>query len=750
VTTVGTPTDERDDSPSAQVGRWFKEFDACRKREAAFLKQGKEVLDIYEGGKDDDKGVSTSAPFNIVFSNTETLLPAIYSAVPRPVVQRRFKDDDPIGKAAAQAGQRGLEFILDTNMEGYETIDDGLAHATLNGLLPGRGGCSVKYDADLAQAPAKEGEEPVEVLQSELVCVETTQWDRVLYGYATKWSQVPWIAYAQDIDKAEATRLFGQAVAGKLVYSDSESVGRADESKEAKAESHRGERKTVRIYQIWDKDGGKKVLYVSEGYKDGYLKEEDDPLGLTGFFNCPKPIQFIRKTHTLVPTAPYRLYASQARELNELTRRIKNVCRAIKAKGIYDGELGDDLKKLMEADDNELVPADKSASLAAEKGLQNAIWFLPLEQLIATLVQLYNAREQCKQVIYEITGISDIVRGSSKASETLGAQEIKTQWGTLRLKRYQKEVQRYSRDLLRMMLELAAKKFSEETWAKMTGLPFLLSAKYNELTALMQTMQQQLALQPPAPPSVPGQPAPGAGMPGAPPAPQNPLLAQMEQIKAQLQAPQWTQVLDVLRNDLQRAYRVDIETNSTVEPEAVEDQKAIAELMAALGQYLQSVGPLVINGAMPFQAAQAMLLAITRRFRFGSEVEDSIKAMQPPKPPDDSGEAQKQALQQQQQMAEQQLQMKQQQSEMQLQKQAMSAEMQHKQRELDLSLREMELQGQMKLFQMQQQLAQKQMQLQAGQDSLNLDAQKQDLDAKHREIKMAQKESAKKKEAVPA
>ena len=248
MTTVGTPTDERDESPSAQVGRWFKEFDACRKREAAFLKQGKEVLDIYEGGKDNEDGVSTMAPFNIVFSNTETLLPAIYSSVPRPVVQRRFKDDDPIGKAAAQTGQRGLEFILDTNMEGYETVDDGLAHSTLNALLPGRGGCSVKYDADMAQAPAKEGEEPVDVLQWELVCVETSPWNKVLYGYATKWSQVPWIAYEKDIDKAEATRLFGQAVAEKLVYSDSESVGRADQSKAEKAEPHRGERKTVRIH----------------------------------------------------------------------------------------------------------------------------------------------------------------------------------------------------------------------------------------------------------------------------------------------------------------------------------------------------------------------------------------------------------------------------------------------------------------------------------------------------------------------
>ncbi len=719
---------DKEKQPSAQVGRWFKELEACKKREGDFRKQGQEILDIYDACKAD------GVPFNILFSNTETLLPAIYSSVPRPVVERRFRDDDPIGKAAAQAGKRVLEFLLDTNVEGYETFDEGMRHATLDALLPGRGSCAVKYDATMNQAQAAEGEEPVEVMESELVCIETSTWNRVWYGYAKKWSQVPWIAYEKDIDKTEATRLFGSQVAEKLAYTDSESVGGDDKSKEAKAESHRGERKTARIYQIWDKDGGKRVLYVSEGYKEGYLKEEDDPLGLTGFYNCPRPIQFIEKTHTLVPTAPYRLYESQAKELNELTRRIKNICRAIKAKGIYDSELGDDLKKLMDADDNELVPADKSSSLAAEKGLQNAIWFLPIEQLIATLIQLYQAREQCKQVIYEITGISDIVRGASKASETLGAQEIKTQWGTLRLKRLQREVQRYSRDLLRMMLELAAKKFSEETWAKMTGLPFLVSAKYNELTALAQTMQQQLAMQPPPQPQAP--PMPGQPPQGPPP---NPLMQQMEQVKQQLQAPQWKQILELLQNDLARAYRVDIETNSTVEPEAAEDQKAIAELMGALGQYLQSVGPLVVNGAMPFQAAQSMLLAITRRFRFGSEVEDSIKAMQPPKPPDD-GEAKAKALEQQQQMGQQQIQMDQQKAQMAIQQKAMQAEMQQKQAEMDLSVREMQLKGEQKIFQMQQQLAQKTLSLHAGHESLKLDQQSMDIEGQQRDVESQQKD----------
>jgi hypothetical protein len=108
------------------------------------------------------------------------------------------------------------------------------------------------------------------------------------------------------------------------------------------------------------------------------------------------------------------------------------------------------------------------------------------------------------------------------------------------------------------------------------------------------------------------------------------------------EAPKWADVLGVLRDDMQRAYRIDIETNSTVEPEAVEDQKNIADVMNALGQFLNSVSPLVAKGVMPFQAAQSMMLAIVRRFRFGPEIEDYIKQMKSPPPPPDPGQAEAQ------------------------------------------------------------------------------------------------------------
>lgn len=608
------------DKPKADkvVQYWLNEIKASKKRDKDFHKDGQRFIDIYDGSK------KNTTPFNILFANTETLFPALYSTLPRPIVERRFKDDDPIGKAGALAGKRVLEFLLDTNIEGYETFDLGMKNAVLDALLPGRGVTGVKYDSEVEDVP--DGEEVIPYKKSELACVDSRPWNRVFFGYAKKWSKMPWVAYEEHIDREEATRLFGAEIAGKLIYSETE-----DKDDEDKREPEdQGERRTCCIYQIWDKEA-RKVRYIAEQYKEGFLKVQEDPLQLTGFFNCPRPMQFIEKSSDLNPVALYTVYEQQAKELNRIQQRINKIVEAVKARGVYDGELGEDLGRIMDADDNMLIPADKTSSLAAEKGLQNAIWFMPLEQLVVTLQQLYAARESCKQVIYEITGIADIMRGQTNASETLGAQQIKQSWGNLRLKRLQKEVQRYARDLLRMMLEIAATKFSEETWARMTSLPYLTQAKFAELQGVMQGMQRQLQI--------------------TPPEQQQQMQQQMQQLQGQIQAPKWADVLALLKDDVQRAYRIDIETNSTIEPEAVEDQEHITQLMNSIGQYLNGIGPLVANGVMPFDAARAMLLAIVRRYRFGSEIEDQINAMKPPEQKDD-GSKQKMAMEQEKHKAE--------------------------------------------------------------------------------------------------
>lgn len=569
---------------------WQKEIDKALKREKTYRNDGAKVVGLFEGEEKEQ------FQFNILYSNTETLAPALYNTVPSPVVQRRFKDEDPLAKMACQVMQRSLQYMLDDGMAEYATFDELMKSAVLEALVPGRGVTRFKYDARIKtqdRTPDEVNPSPTyESVEGEIVCGEEVPWNRFLHGYAKKWKDVPWIAFQHFMTRSELVSHFGEELGNAVPINDSEK-----EEEDRKIDAAQSEPNVALVYEIWDKQT-KTVLFLCPAYRDGLLKEAEDPLNLSGFFPCPRPLAFVQKINTLVPVTLYRFYEEQAKELNAVTFRINKLVRALKVRGFYDATV-EGLDKLMSADDNTLLPAENVAALQQGQSLDKAIWLMPLEKLIVVLQQLYLQRNQVKQTIYEITGIADIMRGSTSASETLGAQEIKTQWGTLRLKKSQKEVARYSRDCLRIMGEIAMSKLSVPTIKAMTGLPYPTGAEKEQAAMIAQQAQSLGAEVPP-------------------------------QILQTASQPSFDEVVALLRNDTSRSYRIDIETNSTVDAEATEDKQNIAEMLNALAQFLNGVQPLVDAGTLPFESAQGMMLAIVRRFRFGPELEDQLKLMKPP------------------------------------------------------------------------------------------------------------------------
>ena len=620
-----------------KVQAWLKELDAARKRVKDYRKDGARVVKLYEGGK------ASESPFNILYSNTETLAPALYNNVPRPVVQRRFKDDDPLGKVASDVARRSLEFLIDNELGDYTPFDDLMAQAVLEALVPGEGVTWFKYDASIVEQPepnnptegqedatgegeveAAQGEihaEPLEQVEYETVCGEAVPWDRFLHGYAKQWKDVPWVAREHFMTREELVKNFGEEIGHRIplnisgkAHAQSGDDGDDDTEKVIDAEGV----DLGHVFEIWDKET-KMVRFLAPSYPAGFVKEVEDPLQLSGFFPMPRPLVLFPKISSLVPVPLYTMYEEQAKELNRITVRINKIVQALKVRGFYDSTL-EGLDKVLAADDNVLIPAENVAAMQQGQTLEKAIWLMPLEKLVAVLQQLYVQRQQVKQVIYEITGISDILRGASVASETATAQNIKNQWGTLRLKKMQKQVARYVRDCLRIMGEIAMTKFSQQTLVQMTGLQFPTAQQKQQAQMVLQQMQTQQQ------PQMPGQP------PAQPPAPP-------PQIVAAASLPSWDEILGLLANDLQRNYRIDVETNSTVDAEATEDKQNMGEFLNAVAQFMNGVAPLVQQGTMPFDAAKSILLAVTRRYRFGPEVEDELKKMQPPQPQGNGADA---------------------------------------------------------------------------------------------------------------
>lgn len=593
---------------SSDVKLWSGRVDEAQKRLKEFRKAGGRVTAIYEAEKKQD------FQYNILYSNTETLQPALYNNVPRPVVQRRYKDSDPVGKAASEVIKRTLEYLIDSNDQDYSNFDSMMTQAVLEGLVPGMGLTRFKYDpkygAEIPQTTV-EGEEPVtessplHEVEAETVCGEEIPWDRILYGYAKKWKDLPWLGIEHFMTKEEVAANFDAATAEKVPYSSCSGKEDSDgDEGSRKIEESSGD-KLAHIIEIWDKTS-KKVKFLCLGYGE-MLKDVDDPLKLSGFFPCPEPLTFMSRISSMIPKALYEMYEEQAKELNTCTIRINKIMRAAKVRGFYDATLTG-LKELMAQEDNTLMPAENVSAMLQGQTLDRAIWFFPVEKLVGMLQQLYIQREQVKNVIYEITGISDILRGSSVASETATAQNIKNQWGTLRLKRMQKRVMKYVRDSLRIMAEIAVTKLSQETLAAMTGLKFP-TAQEKQAGEL----QKQQALQ-------------QAQMAGQPPPPPPPGFVEM------MSSPTWEEVMSVLQSDLQRNYRIDIETNSTIDAEASEDKQDVAEFMNAMAQFLNGIAPVIEQGMMTFDVAKGILLSIVKRFRFGVEVEDQIMNMQGPLP----------------------------------------------------------------------------------------------------------------------
>lgn len=651
------------------VQKWLDELGEAEKREKDFLKEAQDAVELFEAGRGSDE---TGHPFNILYANTETLSPAVYNNTPRPVVKRKVDKQNPLAVAAAHVLQKVLEFQVDSNDRDIATFDELQKTAVQEALVPGRGLCRFDYDADITETPLEDGKDPVPAqVNSETLLGEAVPWNRVRFGYAKQWHKVPWVAFEHFMVRAELIDTFGDKKGAKIKLTHSKSEDRDSNKQPANAEGV----KFAHIWEIWDKRT-KKVVFISEGFPE-VLMEQDDPLGLDGFFNIPRPLTFLHRISSLVPKTLYKMYESQAQELNDVTTRIGKLTRALKVRGFYDGTLTG-LDELMRKGDNTLLPAQNVAALQQGQTLDKSIWLMPLQEIIAVLQQLYINRTQIQNVIHQITGIADIMRGASQASETLGAQKMKESWGTMRLKRMQKEVQRFSRESFRLEAEIAAKHFQIETFIEMTGVKLPRKQEKEQAQQMLQMFQQQQAQQQAQMP-----------MPGMPPQPQpQQIPPQIQQAQAMLAIPSWEDVVDFLRNDKLRNYIIDIETNSTVDIEATEDKEELAEFMNAMAQLMNGAFPMVEKGVLPFEAAKALTLSIVEKFRLGDEVEGTFRQLKQPAPKPDP----KQAADEARMKAE----MQRDEAKFKMEQEASAAEIQNKRQlaELELQVRREEIEMQ--------------------------------------------------------
>lgn len=589
-----------EDTPVEEVGKpdsisreWL---DRVKKREKAFAdgwwKSAEEAIKLYNCEKEDPKN-----PYNILYSNTEVLKPSLYSATPKPDVRGRFVENpvSPLTKLV----EHFLIVFSDPSNPGEESLDAAMDENVTSALVAGMGFIRIRSYP----------ERPIPL------CPEAGHYKGLLWPVGRKWSKLPWIAFRHEMRKEEIFSQFNISTEAQPQFKATE-----DPELDIDSPDEKNAPNVYLVYEVWKKED-RKVCYYCEEWEPLLLLEEDDPLNLQGFYPTPGLLVTTKKPGTLTPTPLYNYYRNQAEELNRVTARLNKILSAIKVRGAYNSLLGEDLAKIVSDDDNEntLVAAGESMLLAQNGGFDRQIWLLPIEDLVNVATQLYAARMQIKQVIYEITGLSDIIRGSSVASETATAQNLKNKWGSIRLRDMQKSVAGYVRDLYRLVTDAAAKNVPEEQWKAITQAPFPTEKEQSlaraQLQYEMSRVQAQMALM-----QASGQP------PQAPPQP-NPAL-----LKA-AQGPTVQALLKQIQSDANRTFTINVQSDSTVDIDTATDKGEVAEFMNAMGQLLAGLQPLATLGPSGLNVGKEILIAVSSRFKFGLSILDSLKALEAPPPP---------------------------------------------------------------------------------------------------------------------
>lgn len=572
-------------TPDQQVAYWSGELERAKKRFKTFWDNGDKVVDEYRLQKSDGNDAGSRDKFNILYSSTETIRPNLYAQQPLSrVVLRNTDSATPEARAAAMLLEGCLKYIQDE-----EDLDELMHGVVEDYLLPGLGVAWARYEArfedkkDDAGKPVvgADGKTPQQTLLDEMVRIEYVYWQDFLTGVSRTWKENPWVAKRLWLTKERATERFGADKANTLTYATREASGRELDNPTETAE----------VWEIWNKPN-KTVYWYGEGLTE-LLDTKPDPLKLKNFFPCPRPLRAISNTRTFVPRALYSQYKSQAETLNVLTKRIRLLGEALRVVGLYDGSNPKLADLLSPQAGNRMIAVDGWAMFAQNGGIDGSVQWLPIDQIVQALNELLKAREVCKQEIYEVTGFSDIVRGVSKASETLGAQNLKADWAGARVKKMQKDVQRFVKDLLALAGELIAEHCAPETIAVFSGMQI--------------------------------------------PTPEQLQSDAQGQAKIKL----FMDACTLIRDEMRRVSVIDIETDSTLLANTEAEREDRAKFLAAAGAFLQQAVPAMEATPELGPLLGAMLMFTVRSFPSARIIEDEFEkvqqAMAARKPDEDKG-----------------------------------------------------------------------------------------------------------------
>jgi hypothetical protein len=589
---------------------WKREIERAEKYFGnSFWTKADKLYKLYAKQQEETDG---KKKFAMLWANTEVLKPSVYARPPLPQVSRRYKDADPVGRVAAELLERASSFEFERM-----NIDSALRATRDDLLLPGRGVAWLRYEADIETDPVS----GMETVKAHRAVCDYIHYRQFLHGPARRWEEVPWVAKIAYMTDEEGKKRFGESWTNVQLDNKADSVSDSDSVRDPALENAQFAKATV--YEIWCKTK-RKTIFIAKSC-DHVLAEEEPLIDFEGFFPCPKPVYATLTNNSLLPTPDYKYYQDQAEEIDHLTDRIDKLMDTLKLVGFYpagaEGDVSSAIEKALSPNtQNQMIPVASWAAFS-ERGGGNSIVWLPIKDVAETIRACVELRNQIIQDTYQITGISDILRGQSEASETATAQSIKAQWGSVRIRDRQQEMARLARDITRMTCEIIAEHFDPEYLLQMANMP------------RPEMPQMPPMPEPPPPPPQTGDPQQDQQAMMAYQQAQQQAQAMQQQAQAAMQAAQAEnqkidQALALLRDEKLRGFRIDIETDSTIQPDEDAEKQRRTEFVTAIGGLLQQAVPMVMQVPELAPMVGETLLFTARGFRAGRQLEEEIeKAM---------------------------------------------------------------------------------------------------------------------------
>jgi hypothetical protein len=558
-----TSDSDFENTPVGLAARWQTEIQASQQELLKFHQDANRITQRYLDKR--DAYAKDESKVNLFWSTMQVLLSMLYARPPRADVARSFQDyDDDVARVSGTILQRLLNRAFNDNVSAW---DSAVRQGIEDWLVVGSGQIWLRYEVTTEpyEIPAvfdEFGQEISPAAEAERIINEDAPcdyiyWEDFFYSPARTWHEVRWVARRVFMTKDQLKARFGDDIANVVPLGNYSKKDQVNDQSPKNDPWNKAE-----VFEIWCKENRKVYWYAKSC--DVILDVKDDPLGLDAFFPCPKPLAANVTSSNFMPRADYIFAQDQFNELDEINTRITWLTRAAKVVGVYDKSAEGIQRVFNQGSENQLIPVDNWAMFAEKGGIKGQVDWIPIDQVVNAIGHLRQYRQDKVQQIYEVLGISDIMRGNSKASETAAAQQIKAQFGSTRIQLKQFYIADWITQALRIKAEIICKHFQPETIIKRSNIE--------------RTPDAPLALQ----------------------------------------------AVQLLKDEEMNEYRINIEADSMAALDWAAERDAAVQFMQGLGAFISQVAPM----AQQVPAAAPVLMSLLQwsvsKFRVSSQIESVI------------------------------------------------------------------------------------------------------------------------------